>query len=630
MGVVYRAQHIVLEKPVAIKVLHEQFARQKETVEQFILEAKAASRIRHPNIIDVTDIGTTDDGLVFLIMEYLEGENLEDRLRRVHRLAPFHAINIIEQVARGLGAAHELGIIHRDLKPANIFLLSREGRRRIVRRSTDANGVRFEVQPEGSYDFAKLLDFGVAKFLDLGPSAATQAGAIFGTPYYLSPEQAQEKPAEVRSDIYALGAVFYEMITGAVPFQGNSMLEILNGHVTGTVVPPSRRAPDAGIDEATDAVVLRCLAKRPQDRFANTDDFADALRGCVSDRAFLRDAARLPGIQAAGLDLAPTVPVGRRIARQEAEGLSKGRLSGGPGGDLMDDLVGGGPLVDDDPANRNDLANLGHVLDGVEGDALDHRQSAKSLRETARMRGRGARRRPWLIIAAVFLATGGLALWRLSTQRTAKALPTAAPVATQRPTEPPRPSAPIPPVRTIPVPAVAPAVATPPVAVATASSAVAKEVGKPHRAGESGHHLPVALPPANLPSTAASPAETPPRAEPAAPETATESASADLPATATPSAPTPAVPAVAADHASLLHQAQQAWLRQHYAMAIDKARSAIELSPEDPLAYQIIAVCSCALHNADDANQAIAHLELGKRKSVRTLCEKNGVVLDPE
>ena len=239
MGVVYRAQHVVLEKPVAIKVLHDRFARQTEVVEQFLTEAKAASRIRHPNIIDVTDFGTTADGLVFLVMEYLDGENVEERLRRVGRLPVFEAVNIVGQVARGLGAAHELGIVHRDLKPANIFLISREGRRRVVRRAADGTGVRFEIAPEGNYDAVKLLDFGVAKFLDLGPSAATRAGAICGTPYYLSPEQAQEKPVDARSDIYALGAVFYEMLTGVVPFVGKSMLEILNGHVSGTVVPPA-------------------------------------------------------------------------------------------------------------------------------------------------------------------------------------------------------------------------------------------------------------------------------------------------------------------------------------------------------------------------------------------------------
>jgi serine/threonine protein kinase len=639
MGVVYRAQHIVLEKPVAIKVLHEQFARQKATVEQFILEAKAASRIRHPNIIDVTDIGTTEDGLVFLIMEYLEGENLEDRLLRVHRLPVFHAVNIIEQVARGLGAAHELGIIHRDLKPANIFLLTREGRRRVVRRSTDAGGVRFEVQPEGTYDFAKLLDFGVAKFLDLGPSAATKAGAIFGTPYYLSPEQAQEKPAEIRSDIYALGAVFYEMITGTVPFQGNSMLEVLNGHVTGTVIPPSRRVPDAGIDEATDAVVLKCLAKLPEDRFASTDDFGDALRGCLSDHAFLRDAARLPGIQAAGIDLSRYVPAGRRGSRQE--GKPPQRDADGVGGDPMVDLGDGAPLGDNLP-NRDDLVSLDHVLDDVHGDAPDHRHAPKGLSSTMRLRGRGARRLSWLIVAVAFLVAASLVAWRLSSRAPAKAPLATAQVSVLPPAISPQasvPSAPQAKMVAAPAPAPTPAPVPVPVPVPTPSpaslpaptpaSAVGKEAGKSHRAGDIGRHLPVVLSSVAVPSVGATPVAAAPESEPASP------VPAELPVPSPAAEPTPAATAAPTDdqhtlHDTLLREAQQAWLRQHYAMAVDKARSAIALSPDDRLAYQIIVVCSCALHNADDAQQAIAHLELGKRNLVRGLCEKHGVVLDPE
>ncbi|HEY5282157.1 MAG TPA: serine/threonine-protein kinase, partial [Polyangia bacterium] len=303
MGVVYRAQHVVIEKPVAIKVLHDRFARQKEMVEQFIVEAKAASRIRHPNIIDVTDFGTTPEGLVFLVMEYLDGESLEERLAHVDRLPVFDAVNIVKQVARGLGAAHGLGVVHRDLKPANIFLCQREGRRRIVRRAASPSGAQFVIEPEDKYDFVKLLDFGVAKFMDLGPSAATRAGVLCGTPHYLSPEQAQEQPATERSDLYALGAVFYEMITGSVPFDGSSMFEILKGHVVGDVVPPSQRAPHAGINARTDAVILRCLGKDPQQRFASADELCNALSDCVEDRAFLRDAHRLPGIADSGLDL---------------------------------------------------------------------------------------------------------------------------------------------------------------------------------------------------------------------------------------------------------------------------------------------------------------------------------------
>jgi hypothetical protein len=412
------------------------------------------------------------------------------------------------------------------------------------------------------------------------------------------------------------------------------MLEILNGHVSGTVILPSRRAPDAGIDEATDAVVVKCLAKRPEDRFASTDDFADALRGCVSDRAFLRDAARLPGIQDAGLELSSTSPAGRRISRQEAEGLSEGRLADGPSGEPMGDLGGGGPLGDDEVANRDELASLGHVLDDVPGDARDHRPSSKGFRETTRLRGRGRRRVPWSVIAVVFLAAGSLTFWRLSMRDSAKVPPTTARAAGVLPAISPQPSAPSVPaakVVAVPLPVAAPAAVAGPALVATPSSSVGKEAGKPRHAGEIGRHLPVALPSANLPSAGAMPAETPPQPEPVISAIPTAGAPAELPEATTASAPAPAAPtAAAAGHDALLHEAQQAWLRQHYAMAIDKARSALDLSPDDRLAYQIIAVCSCALHNADDANQALAHLELGKRKLVRSLCEKNGVVLDAE
>ncbi|HEX7498744.1 MAG TPA: serine/threonine-protein kinase, partial [Polyangia bacterium] len=129
-GVVYRGRHVAQSKPIAIKVLHERGARKQDVVEEFIGEARATSRIRHPNVIDVTDLGTTPDGTVFLAMEYLEGESLRDRLRRVQRVPLFEAINILRQVARGLGAAHEAGIVHGGLKPADIFLCKREGRRR--------------------------------------------------------------------------------------------------------------------------------------------------------------------------------------------------------------------------------------------------------------------------------------------------------------------------------------------------------------------------------------------------------------------------------------------------------------------------------------------------------------------
>jgi len=318
IGVVYRAHNVVSDKPVAIKVLHDHCAQQGQVVEKLFVEAKAASRINHPNITDVTEFGTAPDGSVFLAMEYLDGESLETRLRRVHQLPLFEAINIIRQVAHGLGAAHGHGMVHRDLKPANIFLCRREGRRRIVRRGKET-GMRYAVTPEESFDLVKLLDFGAAKFIDFAPSAQTPAEVLCGTLHYLSPEQVQGRPADQRSDIYALGAVLYEMVTGTVPFSGETVLDVLNGHLSGVVTAPSRRAPSTGIDLRMDSLILKCLKKNPLMRYASTEELCEALDACVTDRAFLRDAHRLPGIQYSGIDLSETSQTARRDSAPVAE-----------------------------------------------------------------------------------------------------------------------------------------------------------------------------------------------------------------------------------------------------------------------------------------------------------------------
>lgn len=308
MGTVYRAMHVMLEKPVAVKVLRDELAARTEEVEQFLVEAKAASRIRHPNIVDVTDFGITDEGLVFLVMEYLEGETLHARLRRVGRLSVFEAVGIVNQIARALSQAHAMNVVHRDLKPENVFLEKREGRRRVVERQVSGAVQSFAVKDEGTFDFVKVVDFGVAKFLDRDPGRNTLAGMVLGTPFYLSPEQARALPVDGRSDIYSLGAMFYEMVTGKVPFEARSLIDILAQHLGAKVVPPSERAPDALIDPGTDAAILKCLEKRPEDRFQSMDELCDSLSGCFTDRIFLRNAHRMPGVLEAGVAV-PREPV---------------------------------------------------------------------------------------------------------------------------------------------------------------------------------------------------------------------------------------------------------------------------------------------------------------------------------
>ncbi|HEX7499037.1 MAG TPA: serine/threonine-protein kinase, partial [Polyangia bacterium] len=305
MGTVYRAVHVMLEKPVAVKVLRQEFSLRKEVVGQFLVEAKAASRIRHPNIIDVTDFGITDDGLVFLVMEYLEGESLQMRLRRVGRMGIFEAVGIVNQIARALFAAHEEKVVHRDLKPENVFLERRRGRRRVVERQPSGAVQMFGVKDEGSFDFVKIVDFGVAKLLDSGPGRNTRAGLLWGTPCYVSPEQARGQKVDGRSDIYSLGAMFYEMVTGQVPFEAETMLDLLGKHLHEEVVPPYERAPDASIDTGTNDTIVRCLAKNPDDRFQTMDELCDALLGCFTDRIFLRDADRMSGAVESGISVPP-------------------------------------------------------------------------------------------------------------------------------------------------------------------------------------------------------------------------------------------------------------------------------------------------------------------------------------
>jgi serine/threonine-protein kinase len=257
MGCVYQAEHALIEKKIALKVLFQDLTRRADLVARFLQEAKSASRIGHENVIDISDFGQSPEGLVYIAMEYLEGQDLGRTLKQVKTIDWQRARPILMQITKALRAAHEHGIIHRDMKPENVYLVQREGR----------------------WDFVKVLDFGIAKVVttdDDGPRL-TQTGMIFGTPEYMSPEQAQGHQPDQRVDVYAVGCIMYHMLTGSVPFMADSFMGILTKHLLEPVVPPRKRRPDLDILPEVEAVCLRAMEKERDKRFPDMDSFYRAL-----------------------------------------------------------------------------------------------------------------------------------------------------------------------------------------------------------------------------------------------------------------------------------------------------------------------------------------------------------------
>jgi serine/threonine-protein kinase len=255
MGAVYRARHLQMDRPVAIKVLHQRLLADEASRIRFQREARAAVRLQHQNAVSVTDFGETADGYVYLVMELLEGPTLREILVKEAPIETARAISIMLQASAAVAAAHEAGIIHRDLKPSNI----------LVTQSPDVPAV------------VKVLDFGVAKLashlLDEDDPAITlrHAGALIGTPRYMAPEQSNGHNLTPAADVYSLGVFLYEMLTGMAPFTGSTPVEIAAKHVSDPPQPP--RNIVAAIPEDVERVVLHALEKRPEDRPANADTF---------------------------------------------------------------------------------------------------------------------------------------------------------------------------------------------------------------------------------------------------------------------------------------------------------------------------------------------------------------------
>ncbi len=264
MAEVFRGFDTVLSRPVAVKILAPQFARDPEFVERFRREARAAARLNHPNVVAVYDTGAAD-GTNFIVMEYVEGRTLADFLGQGGKLTPARALEIAEHVCDALEAAHAQGVVHRDVKTANI-MITRQG-------------------------VVKVMDFGIARIAE-GAQTLAQTAAVLGTAAYLSPEQAQGRPVDARSDIYSLGVVLYEMVAGRPPFTGDSPVAVAYKHVQESPAPPSALNPE--VSPPLDAVVMRALAKNPANRYASAVKFRDDLERV--DRGQQPDATPLlPG-----------------------------------------------------------------------------------------------------------------------------------------------------------------------------------------------------------------------------------------------------------------------------------------------------------------------------------------------
>jgi serine/threonine-protein kinase len=242
MATVYRGTDRVLHRPVAVKVLAAHHARDLDFVARFRREAQAAARLNHPNVVAVYDTGEDGDRY-FIVMELVDGHTLQEVLRERGPLSPDEAAAIAEQAAAALAAAHAEGIVHRDIKPANIM-----------------------ITPSGD---VKVMDFGIARAATVGDSI-TRTTSVLGTASYLSPEQAESRPLDARSDIYSLGVVLYEMLAGRAPFEGETAVSVAYKHVNEQPVPPSRHHPD--VPAELEAIALQAMAKDPAHRYQQAED----------------------------------------------------------------------------------------------------------------------------------------------------------------------------------------------------------------------------------------------------------------------------------------------------------------------------------------------------------------------
>jgi serine/threonine-protein kinase len=315
MGSIYKAEHRALSKQIALKILHRHLLTEESQVKRFHREAKAASRLNHPNAIVMLDFGQTEDGLSYIAMEFLPGKDLCRVLFEDGRLSEDRMVRIATQILDALDEAHAAGVIHRDLKPENIM-----------------------IEPlRSNPDFVKVLDFGIAKIRDYtggeNSSFKTATGMVFGTPEYMSPEQIRGEELDGRSDLYSLGVLMYQMASGELPFTGDSVLEVATAHLTQPPIPLAEKVP--GITPGVAAVIASLMAKKRDDRPANAADARKALVGAweaaaraVAERRFedARIAESRPQVSSeARTHLVPAVSEVRRGPSMRAPSLAPTR-----------------------------------------------------------------------------------------------------------------------------------------------------------------------------------------------------------------------------------------------------------------------------------------------------------------
>jgi serine/threonine-protein kinase len=296
MGAVYKAAQPAMNRLVAVKILHPKLTNRKDLASRFRREARAMSHLEHPNTVKVLLYGELDDGALYIVMEYLEGKNLNQVVRKEGPLPPERAIPVLIQVCGALQEAHLQGIVHRDLKPENIFLSTNGGLR----------------------DYPKVLDFGLAKVTERelrpGSIMLTQEGMVFGTPEFMSPEQAQGKTLDARSDVYSLAVILYEVLTGKLPFDAKQPMEYIQAHVTKPPIPLDDRVPGKKFPPGLGAAILRALEKAPDQRYASAAEFAQALKpfAGAAGKGF---SGMMPRPDASAIDLSgspeelPVVPI---------------------------------------------------------------------------------------------------------------------------------------------------------------------------------------------------------------------------------------------------------------------------------------------------------------------------------